>query len=77
MKAGEEVVTTYTPINDTDELMRWTLADGSGHQWRQRWVCGLANAPEVGTAYMVTHDEWILEDDGEFLHIIHAWHPVG
>lgn len=76
MDAGEDVTTVYTPINDTDELMRWTLPDGSGHEYRQRWVGGLATAPDIGAGYRVTHDEWIQEDDGAYLHIIHAWVPA-
>ena len=80
MSYGEKIVTTYTPIDDDTEWMRWETPLGTGAQWKQRWVGGLATAPSVGESYLVTHDEWIASDSEDgypFLRIIHKWRYRG
>jgi hypothetical protein len=68
-----DMVTEYEQIDPCTEKLTWTQPDGSGASWRQRWMCGLAAAPPVGTLFAVTHDEWELEDDGVYLRIIHSF----
>jgi hypothetical protein len=68
-----DVTTSYERLSDDTELVTWEQSDGRSHAWRQRWTCGLDNAPSVGTYYRTTHDEWQEQEDGVMLRTIHAF----
>ena len=72
LERGEKVTTTYTPEGDGyTEVVEWTNEDGEGCVWRQRWDCGLDNAPKIGEKFRILHDEWIAnEDASQYLRII-------